>query len=45
MPGPPDVSGKPKANNAYAQKVVVKQAPVRVSCICFFVHYCNMFAN
>lgn len=26
MPGPPDVSGKPKANNVYAQKVVVKQA-------------------
>lgn len=33
MPGPPDVSGKPKANNVYAQKVVVKQA-VRVRHIC-----------
>ena len=27
MRGPADVSGKPKANNVYAQKVVVKQAP------------------
>ena len=33
MPGPADVSGKPKANNVYAQKVVVKQAP-RVSTVC-----------
>ena len=30
MPATADVAGKPKANNAYAQKIVAKQA-VRVS--------------
>lgn len=43
MPGPPDVSGKPKANNVYAQKIVVKQAPVRVSAI--YVHPPTMFTT